>query len=109
MITEEQIKYKNVLTVISIVMLLLAIPSLFSYGYYQFLKWIITATAIFSLYLSSKLGKKIWLCIMAIIAILFNPIAPIYLDKETWVIIDFIVAIFFLVSTFKIKIDGRKD
>jgi hypothetical protein len=40
---------------------------------------------------------------MALIAIFFNPIAPIHLGKEVWVIIDFIVAGLFLASIFKIK------
>lgn len=37
------------------------------------------------------------------IAILFNPIIPVHLTKDIWVIIDLIVAILFLVSIFKIK------
>ena len=102
-ITKEQIKYKNIFTVISVVMLFLAIPSLFPDGYYQFLRWVVMATAIFILYLSYKLGKKAWLWLMVAITILFNPILPIYLDKETWVVIDFIVAILFLIAIFKIK------
>jgi hypothetical protein len=40
---------------------------------------------------------------MGVIAILFNPIAPVYLDKGTWVVIDLIVAALFLISIFKIK------
>jgi len=32
------------------------------------------------------------------IAILFNPIIPVYLTKEIWVVIDFIIAIVFLIS-----------
>jgi len=99
----EQVKYKNILTIISVAMLFLAIPSLFSYGYYQFLRWVVTGTAIFILYLSYKLDKKMWLWLMAAIAILFNPILPIYFDKETWVVIDLVVALLFLVSIFKIK------
>jgi len=103
MITKEQIKYKNILTAISVAMLFLAIPSLFPYGYYQLLRWVVMATAIFILYLSYKLSKKGWLWLMVVVSILFNPIIPIYLTKEIWAVIDFIVAILFLVSIFKIK------
>jgi len=106
---KEVIKYKNILTVISVVILLLAIPSLFPYGYYQFLRWVVTATAIFILYLSYKLNKKAWLWSMVAISILFNPIVPIYLTKGTWVVIDFIVSILFLVSIFKVKNYERKN
>ena len=101
---KEIIKYKKVFSVISILMLLLAIPSIWPYVYYQILRWVVTGTALFVLWTAYELEKKIWLWIMGAIAILFNPIAPIYFDKGTWIIIDFIVAIIFLISMFKIKL-----
>jgi hypothetical protein len=45
---------------------------------------------------------------MIIIVILFNPVIPVYLDKETLVIIDFIAALLFLMSIFKIKNENKK-
>lgn len=105
---KETIKYKNIASIISIIMLLLAIPAIWPYGYYILLRWVIAASALFLVWASYELGKKFWLFLMAIVALLFNPIAPIHLDKETWVVIDFIVAMIFLVSIFKIKIYERK-
>jgi len=99
---KEIIKYKNIISAISIVMLLLAIPAIWPYGYYILLRWIITASALFLVWSAHDLKKTFWVVLMGLVAILFNPIAPIHLDKETWVIIDFIVAILFLVSIFKI-------
>lgn len=103
------IKYKNITSAISVILLLLAIPAIWPYGYYIFLRWIITASAIFLVWVAYKLEKRFWLILMGIVTLLFNPIAPIYLDKGTWVIIDFIVAILFLVSIFKIKTYERKN
>jgi len=100
---KEIIKYKKVFSVISILMLLLAIPSIWPYVYYQILRWVVTGTALLLLWIAYKLEKKTWLWIMGAIAILFNPIVPIYLNKGTWVIIDFIAAIVFIISLFKIK------
>jgi len=100
---KEIIKYKNIASLISMVMLLLAIPTFWPYGYYILLRWIITASALFLLWIAYDLKKVFWVISMSLIAILFNPLVPIHLDKETWVIIDFIVAILFLVSVFKIK------
>ena len=48
----------------------------------------------------SKPEKKIWTCSFGIITILFNPFAPIHLNKDTWAVIDVLVAIFFIVSLF---------
>lgn len=83
-------------------MLVLAIADL-PYGYYTLLRIIICVLAGFTAYIASELEKKPWLWIFVAIAILFNPIIPIYLDKETWAIIDIIVAGLFMVSTTQIK------
>lgn len=105
---KETIKYKNIASVISAIVLLLAIPAIWPYGYYILLRWIVTISAVFLVWISYKLEKKFWLFLMIIVALLFNPIAPIYFGKEIWVVIDFIVAILFLVSIFKIKPSTNK-
>lgn len=101
---KEVIKYKNIASVISIIFLLLAIPTFWPYGYYILLRWVVALSAVFLVWIAYCLKKIFWLFLMGIVAILFNPIIPVHLDKGTWVIIDFIVAILFLVSIFKIKI-----
>lgn len=98
------IKYKNITSAISVVLLLLAIPAIWPYGYYILLRWVVALSALFLLWLAYDLKKTFWLFSMGIVAILFNPIIPVHLNKETWVIIDFVVAILFLVSIFKIKL-----
>jgi hypothetical protein len=100
---KELIKYKNIFSVVSIVLLLLAIPAIWPYGYYIFLRWVITAIAVFFIWITSKIQEQKWSGLMVVIAILFNPIIPIYLTKEIWVVIDLIVAGLFLLSIFKIK------
>lgn len=95
---------KNIVSIIAILILLLAVPEGFwPYGYYVFLRWVITGAAVFLLWIASQLKKQGWFWLMVGIAILFNPIIPIHLDKEIWQIIDFIVAVLFLISIFKIK------
>lgn len=100
---KEIIKYKNNVSTIAIIMLFLAIPTFFPYGYYILLRWVVTASAAFLVYIAYNLKKRFWVILMSLVGLLFNPVAPVYLNKETWVIINFIVAILFLVSIFKIK------
>ena len=100
--TKEYIKYKNIIAGISVFMLFLAIPKL-PYGYYILLRWVITISALFSAWVANNFEDKFWVFLMGGIAILFNPIVPVHLTKEIWIIIDFIVAVLFLVSIFKIK------
>jgi len=99
----ESLRYKNIVSIVSVIMLLLAIPAIWPYGYYILLRWIVTASALFLIWISYEIRKQLWLILMVMLAILFNPIAPIHLDKEIWVIIDFVAAVLFLISIFGIK------
>lgn len=87
---------------IASVMLFIAILPL-PYGYYQLLRFAICGIGAFIAYRAYELKRRSWVWIMGIIAFLFNPLIPVHLDKATWSFIDFIVAIIFLVSIFKLK------
>jgi len=73
------------------------------YGYYQFLRWIIMAIAIYSAYKAHKLGSNCWTWIFGIIAVLFNPIIPFYISRGTWELIDLVTAAIFIASVFQKK------
>jgi len=88
-------RYAMVLAIIAGAMLLLVIPSgIWPYGYYQFLRWVVMLAGLVCAYQAHKENKTMWVWIMGIIAVVFNPIAPIYLDKVLWSIIDIVVAVF---------------
>lgn len=73
------------------------------YGYYQFLRFVITAIGIYSAYLAYHSKRNFWMWIFIAIAILFNPIVPFYLERDTWQVFDVLVAGIFLVNIFKNK------
>ena len=94
---------------ISAGLLLIGIAPL-PYEYYQFLRIaipILMGICIFSLWLSSSdTSKPIFsYCVLGAIAIVFNPVVPVYSDKETWVVIDIICAVavllVFIINCFK--------
>jgi hypothetical protein len=68
------------------------------YGYYSILRWVTCGTALYCCHLSIKSDKGGWLLLFAVTALLFNPIAPIGLDKKTWAIIDVVTAVYFVLS-----------
>jgi len=70
------------------------------YGYYQLLRWLILGIGGYSAYLAYNSERKVWVGIFGVIALLFNPIIPFYLSKDTWQFIDIVVAIIFFVSLF---------
>ena len=75
-------------------MLLVAVAPL-PYGYYQFLRWVTCGVSVF-IAVESYRWKKTWaIWLFAAIAVLFNPIFPIYLSKEIWQPIDLTSALAF--------------
>lgn|SRR5690625_1743905 len=63
------------------------------YGYYTFLRIIITIIFIWSSVVAfdRDLATSKWIYVG--IAILFNPIIPIHLTKDIWIVIDIITAL----------------
>ncbi len=50
-----------------------------------------------------KSGINFWVIAFGIIAFLFNPIIPVYLnDKEAWILIDVFSALLFIIKSFSI-------
>jgi len=68
------------------------------YGYYILLRWIIFISSIIIAIDFYKSKFLSWTLIFSGVAILFNPIAPIYLNKSTWIVFDFISACLFFVA-----------
>ena len=68
------------------------------YGYYTFLRWAVTVAAIVVAAAAWKSGFQ-WVTWPFVgIAILFNPIAPVYMTRQSWRPIDIICAIAFAAS-----------
>jgi len=90
-------------SLISVVMLALAIPEGWPYGYYTLLRFVVCASAIFIAYTAFELEKIKWTFLMGFIALLFNPLIPIYLTKGIWVVIDVVTAILFVIAIFIVR------
>ena len=68
------------------------------YGYYTFLRWAVTIAAIVVAVVAWRSTFQ-WVTWPFVgIAILFNPISPVYMTRQSWRPIDIICAIAFLAS-----------
>ena len=68
-------------------------------GYYTILRIMITIGAILILINEPKKEFSFWVISSVLIAIVFNPIIPVYLqDKSIWMILDIIVATWFIIK-----------
>lgn len=95
--------------VISVILLLWALDR-HPYGYYTLLRFVVCGVSAYGAYFSSEIIiRKGWAWIFGIIAILFNPIIPIHLDRGTWAVIDVIVAAVFSISIFILKKENSKS
>jgi hypothetical protein len=73
------------------------------YDYYKLLRWGVCAVALFTAYQSYSWKRIGWTWLFGFVAILFNPIFPINLKRETWYILDLVNAIIFAFGAFYIS------
>ena len=69
-----------------------------SYDYYTLLRWVVCVVSAFAAVRAADAHQTGWLWAFAIVALLFNPVIPVHLKRDTWAFIDFGVAVFLLVS-----------
>jgi len=96
--------------IVSIAMLLSGIPKGLPYGYYALLRLVVCGTGAYIAFFSYQKQKKNIMYAAGFIAVLYNPFIPIHLSRETWVIINFVTAVFLAISIFALRglgVDGE--
>lgn len=88
---------KAFIQTIAIGMLFLA-PGASGGDYFTLLRFVVCPACAFTAYLFWKVQKVGWTWTLGMIAVLFNPLLPVHLEKETWQLIDVIVGIIITVS-----------
>ena len=70
------------------------------YGYYEFLRLVVTGISLYAAFgLLEKGTVNFW--IMLFIALLFNPLIPIHLSKEIWILINIIFGSYFTSTAYR--------
>ncbi len=73
------------------------------YDYYILLRWVVCGVAVFGIYYAIKAARDIWAWPFGISGLLFNPIIPVHLNRNTWRVIDLAVACIFFLSIFMLR------
>ncbi len=97
---KDEKKFIKYFIILSVIALFGAVAE-WPYGYYIFLRWITCIASILVAFQAFEKNINWAKVVFIIVAILFNPLAPIYLSRNTWIPIDIITAILFI---FAIKI-----
>jgi hypothetical protein len=57
-------------------------------SFYTLLRWICCAVFAYSAVTSFQMKRVLWLWIFGVLAVLFNPIFPLGLDRTQWIVAD---------------------
>jgi len=88
-------------------LLLVATFSRQPYGFYTFLRIAVCASAIYLSWYSNQINKGAWLWIFVFVALLFNPVIPVHLTRNVWVLIDLATALVFVSSIVVLRKKGE--
>jgi hypothetical protein len=67
-------------------------------GYYTLVRLVTTGVCLYSIYICAKDNRVAWGITFGGIALLFQPIIPLRMTRDTWQYVDVIVAVFLVVS-----------
>jgi Family of unknown function (DUF6804) len=73
---------------IAAVMLVFAAAEKQPVNFYTILRWVCCAVFVYSVVISFQMKSLLWLAIFAVLAIVFNPIFVLPLDRNTWIVAD---------------------
>ncbi len=68
------------------------------HSYYTILRWTVCIIGVYAAFRALSSNNKTWAWIFVGLAVLFNPIAPIYFARKTWNLLDVLAAVVLLVS-----------
>ena len=97
-------KNKNIAIIISVILLFLAMIEGWPYGFFTLLRLVVFGTTGYISWLAYKTEQQSWTWIFGFIALVFNPIIPLHLGRDLWMVIDLLVAVFLIISFFVFKL-----
>jgi hypothetical protein len=68
------------------------------YGYYMLLRWVVCWVSSYSAARAYQAKRTGWVWMFLAIAIVFNPLLPVHLERNAWGLLDVAVAAVFLTS-----------
>lgn len=106
----KKLNKKVILTLVASAFLFIALANGLPYGYFTLLRFIVCAITAYLAYLAyEENNESFWVWIFGFIAVLFNPIFLIHLNREVWFPIDLITGIFLLVTIFIFKSKEKSE
>lgn len=93
----------NWLKLLAIAFALGALAPIPFYAYFQLMNWVVVGAALTTALQAYK-QKRAWIVwLFVFVAVVFNPLAPLYLAADVWRVADIVVAVLFITSFFLVK------
>lgn len=72
------------------------------YGYYTLLRLIVTIAGVFFAWSEFQTHQRltVWVLLFGFLALLFNPVIPVHLNREMWFVLDLGAAAIFIACWF---------
>jgi len=100
---EKESKLLKIVILVAALMLCAAVLPRIPSGYYLFLRLVVCAASIYAaVLLRERVDLQKHFIPLAILALLFNPVAPVFLGHEIWILIHIGTAVYFLTLSKKI-------
>jgi len=93
----------NWLKVLAIAMALGALAPVPYYAYFQLMNWVVVVAALMTAWQAYRQNTFWIVWLFALVAVVFNPLAPLYLQADVWRIADIIAAALFVLSFFLVR------
>ncbi len=90
----------NWIKLLAVLSLAGAIWGNFPYVYYQLMNWIVVGAAIVTAMQASRKNNIAVMWFFLFVAVIFNPVAPLYLDQNVWRTVDMVTGLVFLLALF---------
>ncbi len=79
------------------------------YIYYVFLRFVVCGVCGYTAYRYAQGGSRVsWVWLFGALAVLYNPILPLYLTREIWTPVDLATAALLLWSLFRGRMKGPR-
>jgi len=104
---KQYLSFSVISRIIAIALLFWALAQ-HQFGYFVILRWVVCGVSIYCSYLSYSMINIPWTLVFGFVALLFNPLAPIRLDRHTWAYLDIAIGFLLLSSIIFIKESNLK-
>ena len=89
--------------VLSTIMLIIVFNPSNPYGYYILLRWVCCSSFVYLAVKAFEQERRNWTWVLGIMALIYNPLVQIHLNREIWTVINLVTIVFNIVSIASIK------